>query len=439
MFKSITLAAIWLRLPLAHRRLITPVAFCTLLILLLNITQCQTESALPAQRLVVGQRYPVTPAQMIVRQAPVQSVTEQQLHLPIQAGDNLAKLLSAHGVSASDIYYLSRSDHAQPLLNLQVGTQLILTLNNDRQWTQLSYWSNASEIHRYNKLGDKQYEYEHILIPQDIGQYFHYGEIHSSFWQAGIDAGMSENQIMQLADLFGWDIDFATELRSGDSFNVYFENIYQHGQLVSQGRILAAEFINQNERFVAIYNPEDGQYYTPEGRSMRKSFLRSPVNFRYISSNFTKQRYHPVQKRWKQHRGTDYAADIGTPVVAAGDGKVIEAGYNRFNGHYVFIQHNDRYVTKYLHFSKRKVRQGQSVKQGQVIGLVGKTGLASGPHLHYEFIVDGVHRNPRTVKLPQAQPLSHQAMLGFAPKVQTALAQLAWQRQFMQGTQTDKE
>ncbi len=157
---------------------------------------------------------------------------------------------------------------------------------------------------------------------------------------------------------------------------------------------------------------------------MRKSFLRAPVNFKYISSSFKPKRFHPVQKRWKAHRGVDYAASRGTPVMAAGDGKVIKSAYNKFNGHYVFIQHGEKYVTKYLHFTKRKVKTGQSVKQGQIIGTVGATGLASGPHLHYEFLVDGVHRNPRTVKLPKAQPIAKKERDKFQLLATQRLAQL---------------
>ncbi|MFT5313585.1 MAG: murein DD-endopeptidase MepM/ murein hydrolase activator NlpD [Paraglaciecola sp.] len=169
---------------------------------------------------------------------------------------------------------------------------------------------------------------------------------------------------------------------------------------------------------------QDGNFYTPEGRSMRKSFLRAPVSFKYISSSFKKKRFHPVQKRWKAHRGVDYAANRGTPVMAAGDGKVIRASYDKYNGHHVFIQHGEKYVTKYLHFTKRKVKRGQQVKQGQVIGTVGSTGLASGPHLHYEFLVNGVHRNPRTVSLPKAEPIAKKEASAFALVAQQRLQQL---------------
>jgi murein DD-endopeptidase MepM/ murein hydrolase activator NlpD len=184
-----------------------------------------------------------------------------------------------------------------------------------------------------------------------------------------------------------------------------YEKKYIEGEYIGTGNILAAEFVNQNELFQAVRFTDD-EYYTPDGKSMRKTFLRAPVSFKYISSNFKRKRFHPVQKRWKAHRGVDYAAKTGTPVVAAGNGKVTHSAYNKYNGHYVFIQHGNGIVTKYFHFSKRAVKKGQRVKQGQLIGKVGATGLAAGPHLHYEFLLNGVHRNPRTVKLPDAKPIA---------------------------------
>jgi murein DD-endopeptidase MepM/ murein hydrolase activator NlpD len=249
------------------------------------------------------------------------------------------------------------------------------------------------------------------------------GDVTNSFWHAGLKANLTNNQIMQVAGIFGWDIDFALGLREGDSFYVMFEEHYINGEFIQNGDIVAAQFVNRGEAFTAI-RYDDSNFYTPEGHSMRKSFLRAPVNFRYISSSFKKNRFHPVQKRWKAHRGVDYAADRGTPVMAAGDGKIIKAAYDKYNGHHVFIQHGEKYLTKYLHFTKRKVKKGQIVKQGQLIGTVGSTGLASGPHLHYEFLVNGIHRNPRTVNLPKAQPIAKKEKAKFADIASIRLQQL---------------
>jgi murein DD-endopeptidase MepM/ murein hydrolase activator NlpD len=228
---------------------------------------------------------------------------------------------------------------------------------------------------------------------------------------------------MRLAGIFSWDIDFAQEIREGDSFNVIFEKQYIDGEFIGFGDIVAAEFKNQGEIFQAV-KYDDGNFYTPDGKSMRKSFLRAPVSFKYISSSFKKSRFHPVQKRWKAHRGVDYAGKVGTPVMAAGDGKVIKSAYDKYNGHHVFVQHGESYTTKYLHFTKRAVKYGDSVKQGQTIGYLGSTGLASGPHLHYEFLVNGVHRNPRTVKLPKANPIAKEHAQAFKLIAQKRVEQL---------------
>ena len=233
---------------------------------------------------------------------------------------------------------------------------------------------------------------------------------------------------MEMADIFGWDIDFVFDIRPGDSFALLFEDRFIEGEKLSTGNIVAASFTNRNKRYQAVrYTNKKGQsnYYTPEGLSMRKTFLRTPLDIFRISSGFNMRRKHPIHKMVKAHRGVDYAAPRGTPVYAAGDGKVIETGYSKANGNYIFIQHGQTYVTKYLHLNNKKVRKGASVRQKQLIGTVGSTGYATGPHLHYEFLVNGVHRNPRTVTLPQARPIPKTDRLEFDLAVSPVLAQLA--------------
>ncbi len=256
------------------------------------------------------------------------------------------------------------------------------------------------------------------------------GRIESSLFLAAKAAGMSDNVTMQLANIFGWDIDFILDIREGDRFFVLYEKVYRDGEYLRDGEILAATFINQGDRYQAIrFETEDGtvSYYAPDGRPMKKAFLRAPLNFSYISSNFNPKRFHPILRRVKAHNGIDYRAPSGTPVYAAGAGRVTKSAYDKYNGHHVFIQHPGSIVTKYLHFTKRTVKKGQSVKQGQVIGYVGATGLATAPHLHYEFLVNGVHRNPRTVPLPQAEPLTGDSLARFqadAAPLQTRLGRL---------------
>ena len=253
------------------------------------------------------------------------------------------------------------------------------------------------------------------------------GTITSSLFLAGKQAGLSDAMVMKLANLFGWDIDFVLDIREGDRFFLLYEKVYRDGSFLRDGEIIGATFVNQGEKFQAIRFDIDGQaqYFAPDGRNMRKAFLRAPLNFSYISSNFNPKRFHPILKRVKAHNGIDYKAPKGTPVYAAGDGKVIRSDYNKFNGHHVFIQHANNIVTKYLHFTKRTVKKGQRVKQGQVIGYVGATGLAQAPHLHYEFLVNGVHRNPRTVSLPKADALGDTQLAIFHEVSAPVLSQLS--------------
>jgi murein DD-endopeptidase MepM/ murein hydrolase activator NlpD len=234
---------------------------------------------------------------------------------------------------------------------------------------------------------------------------------------------------MELANIFGWDIDFALDIRQGDSFSLLYEEHYLDGEKLRNGRILAAEFHNRGDRFQAVLftDPDGrGQYYSPDGKSMRKAFLRSPVDFRRISSTFQRERFHPVLGERRPHRGVDYAAATGTPIKAAGDGRVITRGVQGGYGNTVIIQHGNNITTLYAHLSRfqKGVTNGSRVRQGQVIGYVGKTGLATGPHLHYEFRINGRHQNPLTVKLPDAEPIPSKYREAFQQQSRPLLAQL---------------
>ncbi len=324
----------------------------------------------------------------------------------VRSGDSLALILKRLGFSAQTTYAVStaKGKESKLLKKLNVGDKLRIASNDEQQLAALEYPLSKTDTLFINLVGDS-YQSHRESKEVEIRESFSYGTINSSFWNAGVSAGLNDSQIINFANIFGWDIDFALDIREGDSFHITYEKKYIDGEYIGPGNILAAEITNQGEEFQAVRFTDD-EYYSPDGRSMRKAFLRAPVNFKYISSSFKRKRFHPVQKRWKAHRGIDYAAKTGTPVVAAGNGKVTHSTRNKYNGNYVFIQHGNGIVTKYLHFSKRAVKKGQRVKQGQVIGYVGATGLAAGPHLHYEFLLNGVHRNPRTVKLPDARPIA---------------------------------
>ncbi len=311
------------------------------------------------------------------------------------------------------------------------GEEIVISKDAKGDLTEVRYRINAISTLVISK---NQEQYHEKISEKDVEIRTHFtsAKIKSNFWNSAVDAGLNANQIMQLSTVFGWDIDFALDLREGDSFAIIYEQEYAEGEFLRNGNILAAEFINQDERYTAI-RYTDGNYYSENGTSMRKAFLRSPVDFKYVSSNFNPKRLHPVTGQIKAHRGVDYVAAIGTPIKAAGSGRVIESGYNQFNGNYVFIKHNDTYTTKYLHLTKRNVSKGANVKQGQIIGTLGKTGRVTGAHLHYEFIVNGVHRNPRTITLPKAESiarkekpqfdaLSRQLMATISQNKQTQLA-----------------
>ncbi len=366
----------------------------------------------------------------LARKVKIKDSLEQLAHLSwqtvkVRSGDSLALILKRLGFSAQTTYAVStaKGQDSKLLKKLNVGDTLRVASNEAKQLAALEYPLSKTDTLFINLVGDS-YQSHRESKEVEIREDFSYGTITSSFWNAGISAGLNDSQIINFANMFGWDIDFALDIRKGDSFYITYEKKYVEGEYIGTGNILAAEIINQGERFQAV-RFTDGEYYSPDGRSMRKAFLRAPVNFKYISSSFKKRRFHPVQKRWKAHNGIDYTAKTGTPVVAAGNGKVTHSTYNKYNGHYVFIQHGNGIVTKYLHFSKRAVKKGQRVKQGQVIGYVGATGLAAGPHLHYEFLLNGVHRNPRTVKLPVAEPIAKKHKAEFTLLANKRLAALS--------------
>lgn len=346
--------------------------------------------------------------------------------ITVKSGDSLAKIFDRNGLSPKTTYNVCEATgdkkSSKRLLNLNVGDTLRLGKNTKGELIALKYPLSKTATIFVDK-SDKGYIIRKEEKETEIRTSFANGTITSNFWNAGTSAGLNDAQIINLANVFGWDIDFALDIRKGDNFHVVYEEKYVDGEYIGHGNILSAEFVNQNDTFQAI-RFTDGHYYTPKGESMRKAFLRAPVNFKYISSNFTRKRFHPISKKWKAHNGTDYKANKGTPVVAAGNGRVTHATYNKYNGNYVFIQHGNDIITKYLHFSKLKVKKGQRVKQGQVIGLVGSTGLSQAPHLHYEFLLNGVHRNPRTVKLPDANPINKKYKQEFLLLAEQRLAEL---------------
>lgn len=437
---------LYLQLPKQHKIVISSFSIILMLLLFFPSEKATASRQNSENALQIGKRYQVAVPQEsqelavinVINKKPViakQDKFSEDENLTwktakVKSGDSLAKIFKRFGYNARTTYDVisAKGKYSKLLKKLDVGDKLRLGIDTTGKLAALSYPLSKTETLHISLVDDK-YQSNKETKTVETRETIAHGVIKSNFWNAGIAAGLDDGQIINLANIFGWDIDFALDIRTGDSFHVVFENQYINGEFIGTGKILAAEFINQDDPFQAI-RFTDGEYYSPDGKSMRKAFLRAPVNFKYISSSFKRNRRHPVTKRLQSHNGIDYAAKRGTPVVAAGNGKVTHATFSKYNGNYVFIQHGNGIVTKYLHFYKRPaVKKGQRVKQGQVIGYVGSTGLAAGSHLHYEFLLNGVHRNPRTVKLPDAKPINKKFKSAFAKLSKQRLVDLAGSRQ----------
>jgi len=354
-------------------------------------------------------------------------VMNQWNTVTVRSGQTLDTIFRKQGFSVSLMHkILALNKDTEGLTKIRPGETFEFRKDAGGKLMQMRY---ALDEARYllirNENGELTAEIQHREIFAEITEAE--GVINSSLFLAAKKAGLTDPMIMRLANIFGWDIDFVLDIRQGDRFMLVYEKLYREGEFLRDGNILAATFINQGDRFQAVYfeNGEISAYFAPDGRNMRKAFLRAPLNFSYISSNFNPRRMHPVLKRIRPHNGIDYHAPRGTPVYAAGEGTVIRSDYSWANGHHVFIKHANSIQTKYLHFTKRTVKKGQRVRQGQTIGYVGSTGLATGPHLHYEFVVNGVHRNPRTVSLPKVEPLKGANLKAFQAHAAPMLTQLS--------------
>lgn len=348
----------------------------------------------------------------------------------IHRGDSLSTVFDRVGLPPAQLLRVMASgDDSAQLRRLLPGDKLELyTSEDNRQLRGLIYKVSETRRLEIMQSGDGLSS-RIITTPLETRLAHATGTIESSLFLASQKAGLSDNLTMELANLFGWDIDFVLDIRQGDQFSVIYEEQYLHGKKLHDGHILAAEFINQGHSYRAIrFSDTNGHsgYYTPDGDSVRKAFLRTPVAFSRISSRFSLGRKHPILNRIRAHKGVDYAAPSGTPIKATGDGKVIYRGRKGGYGKVVILQHGTKYSTLYGHMSRfaRGIHSGGQVRQGQIIGYVGMTGLATGPHLHYEFRVNGVHRNPLTVNLPDAAPLPRQYLTAYNNTAAPLLAQL---------------
>ena len=342
----------------------------------------------------------------------------------VQRGDTVVELLrrlNIEDVAASA--YLRTASETASFRKLTVDREVQAETNTDGGLIALRYLSDDGAQVVIEKQGDG---YATRTLPAQLEKrlFVRTGEIKSSLYAATDAAGMPEAAANQLAEIFSGDIDFHHDLRKGDKFTVMYEMIYSNGTLVNTGRIQAAEFFNQGQTYRAIHFQDD--YYTTEGKSVRKAFLRSPIAFSRVSSGFTKSRFHPVLNKWRAHKGVDFAAPIGTKVKATSDGVVSSFGKQGGYGNVIMINHQGRFTTVYGHLSgfAKGLRRGQRVAQGDVIGYVGMTGLTSGPHLHYEFKVDGQQRDPLRVALPDAKPIDGANKAAFQSAADSFVARL---------------
>lgn len=350
-------------------------------------------------------------------------------HEKVRKGDSLARIFKRVDLPFSTLHEIIHSGNlGREFKHIEPG-QIFDFGYSQGKFTQLRF--ATSKTRTLSAMFDSgRWTVSERLKNVEIRNEYAQGIIRDSLFVAGNKAGLSDTTIMQMAGIFGWDIDFALDIREGDRFSVIYEGEYVNGEKIGNGRIIAAEFINRGEIYrAAYYTDKDGNsdYYAPNGRAMRKAFLRTPVKFSRISSRFSKKRWHPILKKWRAHKGIDYAAARGTPVLATSSGKINFKGSKGGYGKVIFIQHGKKYTTVYghLHRYAKNISKGKSVKQGQIIGYVGSTGLATGPHLHYELRVNGVHRNPLTIKLPQADAIAKRHMSDFQSLSTSLFNQLA--------------
>ena len=396
-----------------------------------NITP--TEEYLSQER-IARQSFELTLPELQAQQEIINDLhnidNKQWREFKVRSGDNMAKLFQRADISPNQLAEVMESGKPAKQLKKIFPDDIIRVLTDEENHLvalryEIDHQSYLMVERKNEELTSDVYNYKIETRTAHAS-----GEIDSSLFLAAQKAGISQNTIMELAGIFGWDIDFVLDIRKGDRFTMIYEELFRNGEKIGDGNILTAEFINNKKSYRAVRytNPRTQQeeYYTEDGSSMRKAFLRSPVKFSRISSKFTTSRYHPVLHKFRSHKGVDYAAKRGTPIRAAGDGKVIFKGKKGGYGRVVIIQHGSKYTTLYAHLNSynKHIRTGKKVKQGQTIAYVGSSGLATGAHLHYEFRLNGVHRNPLTVSLPTAKPIPKQYIASFKSNTAPLLAKL---------------
>jgi murein DD-endopeptidase MepM/ murein hydrolase activator NlpD len=347
----------------------------------------------------------------------------------VSKGDTLSTLFEKVGLPPAAVHEVIASDkQAKQFSQLKNGQVLQFELTPDGNLKQLH--SKVSDLETISlSRTEKGYLFTRDVSKPNVRTAYVHGVITNSLSQSAQRAGLSHSMTMDMANIFGYDVDFAQDIRKGDEFDVIYEQKVVNGKTVGTGNILSARFTNRGKTYTAVrYTNKQGNtnYYTADGNSMRKAFIRTPVEFARISSMFSMGRKHPILNKIRAHKGIDYAAPRGTPIKATGDGKVILAGRRGGYGNTVIIQHGETYRTLYGHMQgfAKGIQNGSSVKQGQVIGYIGTTGLSTGPHVHYEFQVNGVHVDPLGQKLPMADPIAKSEKQRFMQESQPLMARM---------------
>jgi murein DD-endopeptidase MepM/ murein hydrolase activator NlpD len=395
----------------------------------------ETIESLALQPVVTADEAPVVTAEPAPAPEPAPQTTHQAetegnwQQVTVKSGDSLATIFNRLDIPAQQLHaLLEQGGAAHNLKKIHPGQKLRVLTDQKQKLVKLSYPIDKLSTLEVSRNGE-DFEISTTHRTPERREVSASATINSSLFLAANKAGMSDNITMELAGIFGWDIDFALDIRKGDSFTVLYEEIYLDGEHIDNGEILAAEFINQGKRYQAVRYTDAGgrtDYYALNGESMRKTFLRTPVEFSRISSRFSTGRKHPILNKIRAHKGVDYAASTGTPIKSTANGKIIHIGKKGGYGNTIIVQHGSRYSTLYAHMSKYRggLKKGSRVRQGQTIGYIGSSGLATGPHLHYELRVDGTHRDPLRVKLPGADPLNKKYMADFSTRAESLMAQI---------------
>ena len=339
------------------------------------------------------------------------SVLTRKIHI-VQEGENLSVIFEKYKVSLNDTYKIFRKDKNNEIKNI---------LPNNR----LEFLSLGGILQRINIFKGPLLSYQIDLSPEisikridkkpDLINSFKTGVIESSFYLAGLKNNIPESVIMDLAYIFGWDIDFVFDIRAGDRFKLLYETPFVDGQQIENGSILFAEFYNQNNRYTAVRHEgknKKWEYFNEDGGSLEKAFLKAPLDFAYVSSHFNPNRRHPILNTIRAHNGVDYAAKRGTPIRATGEGVIQSVGWKSGYGRTIVLRHGGEITTLYAHMDKYhpSMAKGMKVSQGQTIGYVGDSGLATAPHLHYEFRIGEKRTDPLKVALPSAAPIDQSKM-----------------------------